>query len=342
MYGGSLLMKPLLAVPAAAYSMVQRAWAAAHRYRLLGSSRADIPVVSIGNVVTGGSGKTPFTVYVAKLLQSRGVRPAIVSRGYRGTYTEPVLPVSDGKSPEPLVSPRECGDEPYLMASQAKGIPVLVGRRRIEPVNAAARLFGAHVAVLDDGFQHLGLQRDVDVVLLTGEEDRMFPLGNLREPLHALGRAHIIMLVGEGASVPHRAIPHLREAPVFRACVVAQRVLTGGVSQPADSFPERDAILVSGVARPERFKRTAKSIGLLVKDHLVFPDHHVWTEDALKDIMDTSAPSLVVFTEKDWVKLPAWVRGHDRAAAISVCVTVEEEADLERSLFRRLPPMFGS
>jgi tetraacyldisaccharide 4'-kinase len=173
----SLPLKALLSIPAAGYHAVQKVREKAYLWGLLSGKKAPGPVISVGNLVLGGSGKTPFVIYLAEMLGNKGWKPGVVSRGYRGSNRLPYFVVGDGMSPEPQAGPSICGDEPFLIANRLPQVPVIIGRRRIDPVSAAANIFGCNIIVLDDGFQHLPLQRDVDIVLLTGAEDRMFPLG---------------------------------------------------------------------------------------------------------------------------------------------------------------------
>ena len=188
----------------------------------LSQRKAPVPVISVGNLLLGGAGKTPFVIFLAGMLKNRGLKPAVVSRGYRGTSRAPYLVVGDGSSGEPLVGPDVCGDEPYLIAKRLPDVPVIVGRKRIYPVRAAHELFGCNVVVLDDGFQHLPLKRDADIVLLNGSEDHMFPWGRLREPLSALRRADIVMLMARG-TIPASAVDYVR-GPVFNCHATSLRL----------------------------------------------------------------------------------------------------------------------
>ena len=216
MNSSRLISDALAMIPAACYFAVQKTRAQAYLWRILQSREAGVPVLSVGNLLMGGSGKTPFTIYLAALLLRKGFRPGIVSRGYGGSNREKFLVVGDGSSGQPLVGPSITGDEPFLMAKRLPKIPVLVGRRRIHAVDAAENLFGCNVIVLDDGFQHLQMERDLDIVLLNGKEDRMFPLGRLREPIAALSRADLIVLVGSSASMPESPNYYPSGIPVFR------------------------------------------------------------------------------------------------------------------------------
>jgi tetraacyldisaccharide 4'-kinase len=208
-------------------------------------------------------------------------------------------------------------------------VPVIIGRRRIDPVLAAVNLFGCNIVVLDDGFQHLQLHRDVDIVLLTGTEDSMFPLGYLREPLSALRRAQIIVLVGRGATAANRVLPFIRELPVFSSGVIPAAVQIAGVpggSAPPDSLAGQNVMLVSAIARPERFRETAETLGWKVVDHLILPDHHSFSDNELRQVLDrASGAAAVIFTQKDWVKLPEWFKENERIGMLRIEMVIDQE-----------------
>lgn len=314
-------------MPAGCYHAVQKIRAEAYRWRILHSRKAAIPVLSVGNLLMGGSGKTPFTIYLAELLVKLGFRPAIVSRGYRGSNREKFLVVGDGRSGEPLVGPSISGDEPFLIAKRLPKIPALVGRTRIHAVEAAKKLFGCNVVVLDDGFQRLQLERDLDIVLLNGTEDHMFPLGRLREPISALTRADIVVLVGS-ASMPGSAARYAHDVPIFRCGSVPLELRKGlgaGESSDPSDYAGQAVVLVCGIANPERFRQTAESLQWRVLDHLVYPDHYVFSDAELTTILRQRSGAPIVTTEKDWVKLPEWFRKSDRVMALRIGVVMEEE-----------------
>ena len=172
MNSSRFMSRALAMPPAACYNAVQKIRAQAYRWRILRSRKAAVPVLSVGNLLMGGSGKTPFAIYLAGLLLRTRFPTGNCKSRLRGSNREKFLVVCDGSSGEPLVGPSVSGDEPFLMAKRLPKIPVLVGRTRIHAVEAAERLFGCDVVVLDDGFQHLQLERDLDIVLLNGTEDR--------------------------------------------------------------------------------------------------------------------------------------------------------------------------
>lgn len=331
----SLLSDSLFSLPAAAYFAVQKVREQAFRFGLLSSTCLPIPVISVGNILMGGSGKTPFTMYLAQLLKDRGLRPAVVSRGYRGSYHGELLVVSRGDAGGTEVGPSECGDEPFLIAKRMPDVPVIAARRRIQGARAAAALFRSDVVILDDGFQHLPLHRNVDIVLISGAEDRMFPLGRLREPASALRRADVIVLTGRDSLIPERCQRYVARAPVFR-CRQEVIGLTAGFSAPvisSEHLAAKDVTLVSAIAEPERFGASAKDQGWRVTRHFVYRDHHEITDRELGWILENTKESTIVVTEKDWVKLPRWFTETGRVWAMRIDVNLENEEEFHKVLF---------
>ncbi len=319
------LLDAVYSLPAALYYGVQKSRELAYRAEIFKGVRAPVPVVSVGNILMGGSGKTPFAIFLAGAAVRNGRRPAIVSRGYKGTNRAPFLVVGDGSSTHPLVSPEVSGDEPWLMAWKLPGIPVLVGRKRVHPATAAAEQFGCDMVILDDGFQHMQLHRDLDIVLVDGSEDYMFPRGRLREPVSALRRADTVCYGGPGDVPGWRSIA---EKPVFRYRVQPARLRVGGevssIRDP-DALAAREVVLVSGIANPHRFRKTAEALQWRVKDHLIFPDHHTFSERELVLLRRDWPDVPKIFTEKDWVKLPASFRQEPYVAALEVAVVMDDE-----------------
>ena len=177
------------------YSLAMRLRETLYRRGVLQSFRLSVPVISVGNLTMGGSGKTPMVQYLARLLQRHGFHPAVISRGYGGTANAKVNTVSDGSSV--LLDAATAGDEPRFLAETLPGVPVLTGIVRRMPAQRAVEM-GADVLLLDDGFQHLQIVRDVNLVLFNTDRlagnSRVFPGGDLREPviaLHQIGRAHV-------------------------------------------------------------------------------------------------------------------------------------------------------
>ena len=328
------LANAFLTLPAEGYRAVQKVREKAYSMGLFQSRRAPVPVISVGNLIMGGSGKTPLVICLAEMLLEMGMRPAVVSRGYRGTNREPYLVVGEGTRSGPTVGPSVVGDEPYLIAQRLPDIPVVIGRIRIHPVFAACQLFSIDAVILDDGFQHMALGRDLDIVLINGFEDRMFPLGRLREPLSALRRADMVVLVGLGVSIPGPAQRYTQGLPVFSCC----QNPVGLVSDPSSPLVSlsvlegRPVLLASAIANPERFRDTARELGWKILDHRIFPDHHVITDSELRSILTQWEEATVVVTEKDWVKLPQWFKNTGRVRALRIELVFPDKEAFRRTI----------
>ncbi len=225
-------------------------------------------VISVGNVSAGGSGKTPFVILLGGLLKARGIRFDVLSRGY-GRKTHGVLLVDPGGLPP------EFGDEPLLIARRLQ-VPVVVGEDRYEAGRFAEARFGAQIHLLDDGFQHRGLARDFDIVLVTPEDarDRLLPAGRLREPLRSLQRADAVVLTG-GASAEQFS---LQGKTVWRA----RRGIV------AENLPSR-AVVFCGIARPQNFLLQLRTAGVDPVAEAFFRDHHSYTQKDVRDLLRASA-----------------------------------------------------
>ncbi|MBN1663368.1 MAG: tetraacyldisaccharide 4'-kinase [Deltaproteobacteria bacterium] len=275
-------------------------------------TRLPCKVISIGNIAAGGTGKTPMTILVAKLLKEAGFRPVILSRGYGGKTPAAVNIVSDGK--DILLGPEEGGDEPVMMARACPGMPVISGRQRRVTGAYAVDHFLADVLILDDGFQHRSLYRDMDIVLV--DKDRplgngfMLPRGPLREPAKALRRADLIVKT-EIKTNPFADEPDI-SFPDASIVFHGYRQPTGwtagmsGQSCPPDYLKDKRLCAFAGIAVPDAFKKTLESLGLNVVVWIPFPDHHRYTEKDIAEICRRSrdgAADMIVATEKDGVKL---------------------------------------
>ncbi len=306
------LLSALLAPLSSLYGRALETRARLYRSGVLSSDRAARPVVSVGNLTFGGTGKTPFVEFLARRLELEGKRPAILSRGY-GRRSRGTVVVSEGSGP--LVAAEEGGDEPVAIARRLPAVPVVVAERRAEAARAAIDL-GADLLLLDDGYQHLALARDVDLLLLDAADPfgggRLPPAGRLREPLSALARADAVVFTRTRRSEPPPdAKTALRrwnpEAPVFTARI-----------RPAGLFDERggrvDAarlaarrfLAVCGVANPAGFAASLAELDLAPDELLSFPDHHHYGRRDLERIRrtaDRTGSSWIITSAKDAVKL---------------------------------------
>jgi tetraacyldisaccharide 4'-kinase len=289
--------------------------AAWYKSGVMASVVLPVPVISVGNLSMGGTGKTPMVMHVAGALQKAGYRPVIVSRGYGGRARQAVNLVSNGK--ELLLAVEMAGDEPRLMAESLPGVPVVTGIKRAVVAEYAISQLGAEVIVLDDGFQHLALQRDLDLVLFKAPDFlgscRVFPGGELREPVSALDRAHAFVITGVSSS-------NLQETedfkkflagkfpgkPVFEASYRLKAMVDRQGNQHAVEDIGERIYGFCGLADPGGFLRTISEQGISPAGFSVFTDHHPYTEVDLAALVEAAGKyecEALLTTEKDMVKL---------------------------------------
>jgi tetraacyldisaccharide 4'-kinase len=328
---------------------------------VLRQSRLGRPVVSVGSLAVGGAGKTPFVIYLAELLRQGGVRVDILSRGY-GRRSSGVLVVEptagpatsaagavaishlpkEGKCGDPALTLASAalagdsgdaarfGDEPVLMRQRLGDVPVIVCESRYQAGVEAEQRFETDLHLLDDGFQHRELARDFDIVLLSPRdlEDRLLPLGRLREPLSALGRAHAIVWSADqaNAKVP-AAVPAGK--PIWR--------LRRRVEVPAGS-PSRPFVFCA-IAEPERFRRDLESAGVQAAGYRWFRDHHAYCASdiaALRRAAERAGANGFLTTEKDAVKLGPFREQLGETSVARLVVELEEPQEAVNMIVRTL------
>jgi tetraacyldisaccharide 4'-kinase len=263
------------------------------------------PVISVGNISVGGSGKTPAVAHIARLLIAAGERPAILTRGYRRREaTDGVLVVSDGRRIRADL-PR-AGDEPLMLARALPGAGVFVSADRHLAGLLAERRFNCSVHLLDDGFQHVQLHRDIDIVLVTPEDlhDRVLPAGRLREELPALARADAIVVNADGDVDAQAVAAQTGVAAVFQATTRLGALHLAAGAGPFDVAHK--VLALAGIARPRRFFDLLAASGWRVVGEMAFADHHWFTRSDLDRIVRAvrdGGAEFVVTTEKDLVRL---------------------------------------
>lgn len=288
---------------------------AAYRRGWLTRGRLPCPVVSVGNLTVGGSGKTPAVELVARWLAEDGRRVVIVSRGYGRRSGAPVELVSDGGAPG--VSVERAGDEPMLLARRLRGVAVVVGADRLAAGRWAVTNLRPDVVLLDDGFQQRRLQKDVEIVCLDARAPwgpgGLFPRGTLREPPSALARAHLLIATRADARRNLAGLlEEFRQYAGAALCLAADYTIEGfedlgsGAFHPAEALQGRGVLAFAGIAAPERLAETLIAKGAIVRDLVAFPDHH-WFE--LRDLEAVArraralGAGILVTTEKDAVRL---------------------------------------
>lgn len=328
------------------YGVAVRLRTALYACGVLSSRKLPCRVISIGNLTVGGTGKTPVVIWTVQRLQARGWRVGVLSRGYKRRRGAEFLLVSDGTAL--LAGPAEAGDEPHLIARRCPGAVVAVGADRYRLGQWVLARQALDCLVLDDGFQHLALQRDVNVLLVdaSARDDvrALLPVGRLREPMAAASRASVILLTrADQADDAASTIAAVRagagsKMPILPVRFMAEGFIdlhTGGRFPPAWATG-RTATLFSGIAQPASFRTQAERLGLAVKDDLRFPDHHPYSAEDLEAVRARArraGAEWLVTTEKDADKVRPWLKPEDRAAALRIGTEIMEgQEQLERLL----------
>ncbi len=271
--------------------------------------RLPVIVVSVGNLTLGGTGKTPMVAWLANRFGERGLPVTVVSRGYgRRSEAETIIVSRWG---EILVSVEEGGDEPLMLARTLPKASVVVASRRVDGARMAVEELGARLVILDDGFQHWALFRDLDIVLVSGEEGfgngLLFPAGPLREPLSALNRAHIAVVTKCRNTVLEREISMVApQLPIFTASIVVREIRAPmeGRTIPLGKVKGIEAAAFSGIAFPDSFFRLLSNVGVILRETRAYPDHHFYTVEDVKGLSTMAHRWGTVFTtEKDWVRI---------------------------------------
>jgi tetraacyldisaccharide 4'-kinase len=278
------------------------------------SSRLPGFVLSVGNIVAGGTGKTPAVIMLTRWAFDRGCRAAVLSRGYRGSHRQRVLEVSDGS--RLLSNAASAGDEPCLLAESLPGVPVIVARKRYLAGLHASRRFGSRFFILDDGFQHRALARDMNLLLMDATNPwgngRLLPRGPLREPLESLERADVIILTRAGRGDRGAAAKHMIRSrgfsmPVFLAdhvpaCIVDCR----GSTFSSDRLAGLRVAAFAGIGDPVSFRRSLELLGAEVVHFEAFPDHHFFSRhelDRMEAVRRKTGAQWLMTTEKDWIRI---------------------------------------
>ena len=307
-------MNPLSGI----YGGVVRARNGLYDRGLLRSRRLQGPVISVGNLSAGGSGKTPFVILLGELVKARGIKFDVLSRGY-GRRSRGVRLV------DPAGLPQEFGDEPLLIARKLQ-VPVIVGEDRYEAGRFAEAKFGAQLHLLDDGFQHRALARDFDIVLVTPQDanDQLLPSGRLREPLHSLRRADAVVLASgasaEAFSVDGKLIWRVRRGIV-----------------PLNVPPR--PVVFCGIARPQNFVLQLRAANIEPVAEAFYRDHHAYSEKDIRELRELKQRSEAggfMTTEKDAVNLGGYLSALAPLAVIPVKIELSDAANALDTMLHKI------
>ncbi len=284
---------------------------------LLMPKRLPALVVSVGNLAVGGTGKTPVTACLTRLLQDEGKRVAILSRGYGG-QNQGVTCISDGE--KIYQKPPQVGEEAYWLARNLPGAAVYTGASRYEVGKIAWEAFKPDLFVLDDGFQHFQLHRDLDLVLLDAAvpfgNGQLLPRGILREPKSALAAAQVLILTRYQEDRDRQTLAALETAypakTVLTAAILptSARLYPAGRPEPPAALKGLPLLAFAGLARPEVFRRTLEELGVRLQGFQAFPDHHPFTRAEMATLVrqaQAAGAAALITTGKDWARLgEAW------------------------------------
>ncbi len=317
-------VKSFLLVASVLCSVLVRIRDTLYDLKIFKQKRLQCKVISIGNIAVGGTGKTPMTIYLAEKIAGLGYKVVVVSRGYKGKIEKKGGIVSDGK--DILVGPDFSGDEPFLMAAKLKDIPVIVGQNRYDAGLLATRNFNPEIILLDDGFQHRELFRDIDLLLLDSKRPfgnfHLIPRGILREPTASIKRADAFILTrsySDNAEARNTISAVSNNQPVFDADNTSYffKVIKGGVSNPVSNFRDelsvdfsslagKKVVAFSGIAGNGHFRKTIEEYKCDLLEFFDFPDHYRYTPGDIqrisKSVTDRTA-DLVMTTEKDFARM---------------------------------------
>jgi tetraacyldisaccharide 4'-kinase len=331
------------------YAGIMKIRALLYQWQIFQIKKLHCKVISIGNITTGGSGKTPMTIYLARMLSRFGCRVVILSRGYRGTFEQSCAIVSDGK--KIIMDARSAGDEPCLMAKKLSSVPVIVGKDRYACGQMAIQKFSPDMILLDDAFQHLRIYRDIDIVLM----DNYSPLGNshviprgvLREPKSHLHRAHLFVLTRATKKQDNttQIKPYVANKPIFKCSHVPDQLMqmndNGQVNFLAPETLTHQAVYAfSGIANNDDFLQMLTRLQYQVVGTNHFHDHHDYNDNDLK-MIETNAKNAgakyLLTTEKDYVKVCNHIHWTIPLFALSIKLNFGDDTKIfERTILNRL------
>lgn len=315
----------LLHILSLPYLLIVKARISLYKTGVFKTNRLKCPVISVGNLTLGGTGKTPVVEYIARVFMDKGFKPVVLTRGYGRSPKFSIAIVSNGENI--LLKQEEAGDEPYLLARNNPSLPVIVGKNRYQAGKTAIKNFNPNVIILDDGFQHLSIDRDLNIVLLNSicplGNGYIFPAGFLREPVSSLKRADIILYTHSDESTDNDCenlllkedVPKFRTTHAFEkiVCMKDKKVIS------PEELNKKKVVAFCGIGESDSFKNKIELYGAEVIYYKFYPDHYVYRLSDLQFIHGTAEKlkaDLILTTQKDGVKIK------DMASAFPLIWTV--------------------
>jgi tetraacyldisaccharide 4'-kinase len=342
--------RSVIYIPAKLYELGVRTRVALFKNRIFETRKLNTPVISVGNLTVGGAGKTPCVAFLARFLIEAGHSVAVLSRGYK-RESEGRVEVSNGR--EILCDSNVSGDEPFLLANSCPGARVVVDSDRYAAGRWLEERAQISVFILDDGFQHLRLARDLNILLIDATEPldqaKMIPFGRLREPLEELRRADAFIVTKSDRSFDRQALENTirrfarENSPIFYAYHRMTNLIGLSDSQTFNlsTFARRPIAAISGIARPESFIADLERLDMKIAFRRDYTDHHRYTREELLEIVELSRQAraeAIITTEKDAANLPA---GFAALSAIPILAariefSCENEAALKELALRSM------
>ena len=285
--------------------------------------QSTIPVISIGNITTGGTGKTPFVIFLANYLKGIGHQPLIISRGYKRQSTQQILVTKKHK-----YTPKEIGDEPFLISLMCKDIDVLVNKNRVNAVKWAEKQNKKYdCIILDDAFQHRSIHRVFNILLINTTQNMKSypPKGDLREPFNNIQRADCLIIT-KGNQDKKSLSPFTDQfnGPIFRTSSSFQISGRKNINQ---------GVSFCGIASPQLFLETLNKLGINSKDHIDFKDHQKYdkkTLDSIEQMLEKNNETVFFTTLKDWVKLPKKFLNQYTGLCVDMSLSMDRTVDWEQ------------
>jgi tetraacyldisaccharide 4'-kinase len=322
----------------------------AFRRGWLKSRRLSRPVISVGNLTVGGSGKTPLVAWIVEALLRRGYKPAILTRGYGRKRGADLLVLEPQRERD--IDARTVGDEPALLARALPQVPIVISANRHRAGQLAERRFGADIHILDDGFQHFALERDLDIVTIDVTQElqglALLPAGRLREPCSALRRADLILLTRAELQNPDAIETQVRsinpQAQIFHCSTVLRGLIeaVSGTLQSPAAYHGRPLCAFCGIGNPRAFFADLRRWGFRLRAEIAFRDHHVYTPNDMRRLQAVAqAEGAVAFltTEKDVMNLsPQW-KSELPVLACAIRTEISDASAFEEALLAGVSPI---
>lgn len=275
-----------------------------YRRNMIKAYKAKAFTISVGNITVGGTGKTPMVIHLCQILKDK--RIAVISRGY-GSHGKGIRIVSDGHNI--MCNSDLCGDEPYLIAKSVNYAIVAVGNKRIDVIKTVEAKYNPDIIILDDGFSHLRVKRDIDILLFDGDNGigngHLLPAGPLREPLNTIKYASFIGIKGNNQVIKNTIKKYYQSGPTFHFNYKFNTLKTVDQDEDVDvnNIKDKKVVCMAGIAFPDSFFMLLHSIGLKPTDCIPMPDHAEYNIDKLDKIVKKFKPDVIVITAKDAVKI---------------------------------------